>query len=715
MSTTETPLEPTTYVWAEPGASDQVEGFAYYEVLTVALEGESDAMVPATLVKSGRLTDVDADITITIPIGNARARTVSQAEAMDGPRTMVGSHVCTKRTAPQCQSRQWTYGTISDCTWDEILGTAHFHLSVDLEEPPTITTCLSNQWMLVDLFCFALRPFNKNSVLLHNDLQVRERHDQLAECLRNSGKSTHWDSGFTTKQIKKILGETYAVDNWAKIPIFNFETCNLFWRSVNRCMDFAFYVLGNRSGPRARAVPRSLMDQTPDDLRASTKRKARTPQRPAPTRSVRVALDMSEMAGAAPLDDAADSDSDIEAVAMANPTIPPVPGLPLAENPSAAPPAVPVDTYAGDPRHRQSAAAIFPNQDAHLPPPAYSAHQQPVFPEISPSHRPSITMTPNQEALFDLLRASKADKDKAACRMTEAQHNVFHIISNGKSVLGTPYQNPSVFFAALRSYSRDMGVLFYPTKCKGVFAFEFGETVFIEEFQYCDWKTIAAQSKLVDMNDFSKKAKRPDLPLLASVSALVACVDNFLHLAERIFKLAVVDEVRRIATFLRRNQPNISYHGTAIVEPLTLWTNQLLFKLRVALESGSADQLHDFRVAIHVNAAEFSSVIQGALIETVRRLESRQSPNDPSRGKQGKAGSKRKPDGPDFQVVRDGIPAHNGKRVCYHNLSAKGCPGGADKCKRANFCHFVPKKSDLTEATLAALKHHFGPLRSDLQ
>jgi hypothetical protein len=76
----------------------------------------------------------------------------------------------------------------------------------------------------------------------------------------------------------------------------------------------------------ARAVPRSLMDQTPDDLRASTKRKARTPQRPAPTRSVRVALDMSEMAGAAPLDDAADSDSDIEAVAMANPSIPPVPG-----------------------------------------------------------------------------------------------------------------------------------------------------------------------------------------------------------------------------------------------------------------------------------------------------------------------------------------------------------------------------------------------------
>jgi hypothetical protein len=31
----------------------------------------------------------------------------------------------------------------------------------------------------------------------------------------------------------------------------------------------------------------------------------------------------------------------------------------------------------------------------------------------------------NHEALLDLLRASKAEKDKPVCRMTEAQHNVF--------------------------------------------------------------------------------------------------------------------------------------------------------------------------------------------------------------------------------------------------------------------------------------------------
>ncbi len=34
------PLEFVTYVWAEPGASTKIEGFAHFEILTVALDGE---------------------------------------------------------------------------------------------------------------------------------------------------------------------------------------------------------------------------------------------------------------------------------------------------------------------------------------------------------------------------------------------------------------------------------------------------------------------------------------------------------------------------------------------------------------------------------------------------------------------------------------------------------------------------------------------------
>jgi hypothetical protein len=98
----------------------------------------------------------------------------------------------------------------------------------------------------------------------------------------------------------------------------------VFWRSVNRCMDFAYYVLGNRSSTRAKAVPRSLMDQTPDDLRASTKRKIRTPSRTPSSRPVRLALDISETAGAAPREDIADSDDELDVRTMAYPTVTPI-------------------------------------------------------------------------------------------------------------------------------------------------------------------------------------------------------------------------------------------------------------------------------------------------------------------------------------------------------------------------------------------------------
>jgi hypothetical protein len=81
---------------------------------------------------------------------------------------------------------------------------------------------------------------------------------------------------------------------------------HVFWRSVHRCMEFAYYVLGNRtSTTRAKADPRYLMDQTPEDLRVSTKRKIRAPSRTSSSRPVRLALDVSETAGAAPREEIA--------------------------------------------------------------------------------------------------------------------------------------------------------------------------------------------------------------------------------------------------------------------------------------------------------------------------------------------------------------------------------------------------------------------------
>jgi hypothetical protein len=61
-------------------------------------------------------------------------------------------------------------------------------------------------------------------------------------------------------------------------------------------------------------------------------------------------------------------------------------------------------------------------------------------------------------------------------------------------------------------------VIYYPTKCKGICSFDFGQSVFIEEFGYLGWMEMSAQCKLIDMTDFLPKAKRPALPKLHTLA-----------------------------------------------------------------------------------------------------------------------------------------------------------------------------------------------------
>jgi hypothetical protein len=92
-------------------------------------------------------------------------------------------------------------------------------------------------------------------------------------------------------------------------------------------------------------------------------------------------------------------------------------------------------------------------------------------------------------------------------------------------------------------------VIYYPTKCKGIFSFDLGQTVFIEEFGYLGWMEMSVQCKLIDMSDFSPKAKRPTLPKLNSIADLLTFVDNLINLAIRVFKPEVVDEITRLQAF----------------------------------------------------------------------------------------------------------------------------------------------------------------------
>ncbi len=222
----------------------------------------------------------------------------------------------------------------------------------------------------------------------------------------------------------------------------------------------------------------------------------------------------------------------------------------------------------------------------------------------------------NQNLLVDYVREFKEEKDTPVCKMSKAQLKDFGIISNGKCVNGVPYADPSQFLSVLGSFSRDLGVIYYPSKCKGIFSFDFGQSVFIEEFGYLGWLEISAQCKLVDKTDFSPTAKRPELPKITTIMDLQACIDNILNLSMKIFKQEVVDEITRLKAFLHRNQNDIKERekqSTVTDSRLTDWANDMLRRLRMGLEAGTSDMMNEYRIRLHINATEYANVMTSAM------------------------------------------------------------------------------------------------------
>ncbi len=183
------------------------------------------------------------------------------------------------------------------------------------------------------------------------------------------------------------------------------------------------------------------------------------------------------------------------------------------------------------------------------------------------------------------------ENDKAIYKISNTQLKVFGLISNGKCVNGAPYSDPTQFLSVLCFFSGDLGVIYNPTKCKGIFSFDFGQSVFIEEFGYLGWMEMAAQCKPINMTDFSL---RPNFLKLYTIADLLAFVDNLINLSLRIFKPDVVDEITRLKACLHRSQNEIKdrvQQSPVVVERLSDWTNDMLRRLRIGLEAGTPEML----------------------------------------------------------------------------------------------------------------------------
>jgi hypothetical protein len=92
------------------------------------LEEEGIDNVKMRFVRTGIFDAFDEDIFAELPRDYVISNVVTQAEALDGSRSLVRSNVC-KVFEVHSGNRLWMYRTISDCEWDEHESIAIFYLA----------------------------------------------------------------------------------------------------------------------------------------------------------------------------------------------------------------------------------------------------------------------------------------------------------------------------------------------------------------------------------------------------------------------------------------------------------------------------------------------------------------------------------------------------------------------------------------------------------
>ncbi len=233
------PAEEFSYVLVDPGDFRNIEGFSYEKVLVLDLEEGGDGDVKVTLVRTGIFDAFEEELFADLPRNYVLSNRVTLAEAPDGSRSLVGSHV-SKVIEAHSGSRLWAYRTISDCEWDENESMAIFYLATSEEDPLIPVKCSTGVWLILDMYNFALRLFNKASGSLYRLPLVTDKHRQLTDCITGFGYQK-WGADHNLKKISEIMSLHRSFAAWTRLPIYDFKSGLLFWRSTQRCMDNYYY------------------------------------------------------------------------------------------------------------------------------------------------------------------------------------------------------------------------------------------------------------------------------------------------------------------------------------------------------------------------------------------------------------------------------------------------------------------------------------------
>ena len=636
-----------------------------------------------TVVPSGRLANTSTVTSAELCLDLLR-NVVSTDEALLGSGTYVGSHVAIVLASPS-GGRSWTYGLVVDADHNALF------VLCPLAKNPVRVEFQPTSLCVVDPLNMCLQVAADVSTANMRVGDIVSRHDSLSLAWANIGLSSKRNVS-SHKHFLKAAALSVMPDEGSRIPCWNPVHGKPIWHSLGQVLDFSFYSEGGRTPPTDRPVLNSLAEELvdPNDNGPSTpvkqKRKARI-KSPKPTSMKNVSFvdDQIELVDEA-LTVSEDDDGDILEQVAKRKKVLPLPSL--------------------DACHPASSLNFPANQR-----PSITASGANQLPEVSASGAP---LEAGKDAKFDaLLTAYHGSKGKSF-KPTAAQQGVFNNISNGMCASGSPFESAQQWAEDLQCLT-DLGLLWHPALCKGVYSFEFGRSIKIQEFLFGDWISVAKRAESLDMGDFSGKTSKPAQPTLTSVGDLISCLDKLIDVADCVYKPFVSSSIGRLRKFLTSQKSLWEPKGADGVTHLTRWTNNRLFALRLAFTSSSPTVLMDVLASLSARGTEFADCVEAvreARFTALERSGTSDKTGNPSRRQREPADGASKDKKLAFATLLKEIPRQAGKHVCFSNLSLKGCTAGETACIAKGRCHFVP--ASLSAAAKTAFVKAVGPLTAEL-
>lgn len=225
------------YVYVKPGVLG-TEGFAYGK--GKVLTGRSPS-ARISHVTSGRWEALPP-LSSQLLRASFQHRVVSEAEALSGIGTYIGSCVCVSRVREHA-ARAWAYGVVVGFEWHSDAG-GRRRLIV-FGDKTKLLRCEASDLHEVETDVFALRPCADLPVVDIMPGEVRSIHQLALDAFNGVAGPATRDSSSIRQQVN-----AFPIDEAQCVPIYRLNAGSVVLLSVKHILDFLFYKVGNRPAPR---------------------------------------------------------------------------------------------------------------------------------------------------------------------------------------------------------------------------------------------------------------------------------------------------------------------------------------------------------------------------------------------------------------------------------------------------------------------------------